>query len=69
MGFLQRAFLYVIRKKGKSVLLLIILLVMATFVLTGLTIEKATLATQQSLREAMGGEFSVSPNYSEDNPY
>lgn len=69
MGFIKRAFLYVTRKKGKSVLLLIIFLVMATFVLTGLSIEKASQVTQSSLRQALGGEFKVIPDYSENNPY
>ncbi len=69
MGFIKRAFLYVTKKRGKSVLLLIILLVMATFVLTGLSIEKATRVTQDNLRYALGGEFELVPDYSENNPY
>ena len=43
MGTVKRAFLYVTRKKGKSVLLFFVLLIMATFVLSGLSIEKASL--------------------------
>ena len=69
MGFIKRAFLYVAKKRGKSALLFIILLVMATFVLTGLSIEKATRATQDNLRYALGGEFEMAPDYSENNPY
>lgn len=69
MGFIKRAFLYVTKKRGKSVLLLIILLVMATFVLTGLSIEKAARVTQDNLRYALGGEFELVPDYSENNPY
>ena len=41
MGTVKRAFLYVTRKKGKSVLLFFVLLIMANFVLFGLSIEKA----------------------------
>lgn len=69
MGFIKRAFRYVTKKRGKSVLLLVILLVMATFVLTGLSIEKATRVTQDNLRYALGGEFKVVPDFSENNPY
>lgn len=69
MGFIKRAFLYVTKKRGKSVLLFIILLVMATFVLSGLSIEKATRVTQENLRYALGGEFEIIPDYTENNPY
>lgn len=69
MGFIKRAFLYVTKKRGKSILLLIILLVIATFVLTGLSIEKAVRVTQDNLRYSLGGEFELAPDYSESNPY
>ncbi|MCI9414261.1 MAG: FtsX-like permease family protein [Clostridiales bacterium] len=69
MDFIKRAFLYVTKKRGKSALLFIILLVIATFVLTGLSIEKATRVTQDNLRYALGGEFEMAPDYSESNPY
>lgn len=69
MGFMKRAFLYVTQKRGKSILLFIILLAMATFVLTGLSVEKAARVTQNNLRYALGGEFEVEPDYSENNPY
>ena len=36
MNFMNRAWLYIVRKRGKSILLFVILLVMATFVLTAL---------------------------------
>ena len=38
MNFMNRAWLYIVRKRGKSILLFIILLVMATFVLTALAL-------------------------------
>ena len=69
MRFMQRAFLYVIRKKGKSVLLLVILLVIATFVLTGLSIERASTKAQDNLRQSLGGVFQVTPDFTEENPY
>lgn len=65
----KRAFLYVTRKKGKSILLFFILLIMSTFVLTGLSTQKASQEAQKNLREALGGEFYVSVELSESNPY
>ena len=42
---------------------------MATFVLTGLSVEKVSQAEQKNLREALGGGFHVSVELSESNPY
>ena len=69
MGTIKRAYLYVTRKKGKSILLFFIFLIMATFVLAGLSIQKASQAAQKKLREAIGGKFCVSVELSESNPY
>ena len=69
MRIIKRAFLYVTRKKGKSILLFFILLIMSTFVLTGLSTQKASQEAQKNLREALGGEFYVSVELSESNPY
>ena len=54
MSIFKRAFLYVVRKRGKTILLFAILLIMATFVLTGLSIWKA--AKHQAV-------FSCTPPY------
>lgn len=69
METVKRAYLYVTRKKGKSILLFFILLVMATFVLTGLSIRKSSQVAQQNIREALGGEFELVVDLSESNPY
>lgn len=69
MGTVKRAFLYVTRKKGKSSLLFFVLLIMATFVLSGLSIEKAAQLEQKKLRQTMGGIFELLPEFSEKNPY
>lgn len=69
MGTIKRAFLYVTRKKGKSILLFFILLIMATLVLSGLSIEKTAQLEQKKLRQTMGGTFELSPEFSEKNPY
>ncbi|MDE7332761.1 MAG: FtsX-like permease family protein [Lachnospiraceae bacterium] len=69
MRIIKRAYLYVTRKKGKSILLFFILLIMATFVLTGLSTQKASQEAQKNLREALGGEFYIAVELSESNPY
>lgn len=69
MGFMKRAYLYITRKKGKSALLFAVLLIMATFVLTGLSVGGASKLAQENLRKSLGGEFSLAVNYSQENPY
>lgn len=69
MNFISRAWLYIIRKKGKSILLFIILLVMATFVLTALALGNASNAAQMELRKSLGGIFLIGFDYTENNPY
>lgn len=64
----KRAFLYVTRKRGKTLLLFAILLIMATFVLTGLSIWKAAEAAQLELRQSLGGKFDIFVDWS-SSPY
>ena len=68
MSIYKRAFLYVTRKRGKSILLFAILLIMATFVLTGLSIWKASNAAQVDLRQSLGGKFDIYVDWS-NSPY
>ena len=68
MGSLKRAFLYVTRKRGKTILLFAILLIMATFVLTGLSIWKASDAAQLELRQSLGGKFDSHVDWA-NSPY
>ena len=69
MNFMNRAWLYIIRKKGKSILLFSILLVMATFVLTALALGNASKSAQEDLRKSLGGSFLIGFDYTENNPY
>ena len=69
MSFMSRAWLYIIRKKGKSILLFVILLVMATFVLIALALGNASKSAQQDLRQSLGGSFLIGFDYTENNPY
>lgn len=68
MNSIKRAFLYVTRKKGKSILLFAILLIMATFVLTGLSVRKASEAAQLDLRQSLGGKFDIFVDWA-NSPY
>ena len=56
-------------KLDKSILLFVILLVMATFVLTALALGNASKAAQQELRQSLGGSFLIGFDYTENNPY
>ena len=69
MNFMNRAWLYIVRKRGKRILLFVILLVMATFVLTALALGNASKAAQQELRQSLGGSFLIGFDYTENNPY
>ncbi len=69
MNFLNRTWLYIIRKKGKSILLFVVLLVMATFVLTALSLGNASNSAQQNLRKSLGGSFQIGFDYTQANPY
>lgn len=68
MNIFKRAFLYVTRKRGKTVLLFAILLIMATFVLTGLSIWKASEGAQLDLRQSLGGKFDIFVDWN-NSPY
>ncbi|MEY8311403.1 ABC transporter permease [Oscillospiraceae bacterium 42-9] len=68
MNIAKRAFLYIIRKRGKSLILLLTLLVISIFVLTGLSILTAAEQSALSLRQSVGGSIKLeldenSPNW------
>lgn len=64
MSFIHRAFLYVTRKRAKSLLLFLILLVIATLVLSGAAIKDAAATAQLNVRQALGGMFTLQQNTS-----
>lgn len=68
MSIFKRAFLYVTRKRGKTILLFAIFLIMATFVLTGLSIWKALETAQLNLRQSLGGKFDIFVDWN-NSPY
>ena len=59
MNLCKRACLYSIRKKGKAFTLLIFLLVMATLMLTCLSIQSATETANANIKKALLGYFTI----------
>ncbi len=64
MSLYKRAFLFLIRKKSKTVILLLILTIISTLVLTCLAIGRAADIAAANLRESLGGYFKVESDYS-----
>ena len=59
MNLFKRACLYSIRKKGKTLTLLAFLLVMATLMLTCLSIQSATETANANIKKALLGYFII----------
>ena len=66
MNLCKRAVLYSIRKKGKTITLLAFLLVMATLMLTCLSIRSATETANANIKKALLGYFTVNAKTLED---
>ena len=64
MNLLKRAFLYVTRKRGKSLLLFSIIFLISTLVLCGLASLDAEEETSTELRGTTGASFTVNRNLS-----
>lgn len=60
----QRAYLYVTRKTGKSILLLAAFFVLVTLLLFGTSVRFASERSAAQLRESIGGYFRISTDYS-----
>ena len=56
---IKRAFFYTTRKRGKTLILLLALFVISTFVLTGLSILAAADQSALSLRQSVGGSIKL----------
>lgn len=56
---IKRAFFYTTRKKGKTLILLLTLFIISTFVLTGLSILAAADHSALSLRQSVGGSIKL----------
>lgn len=62
MGVWKRANLFLMRNKNKTLILLLMLTVMASFVLAGLSVGNAMNHAKKKLRETMVGYFSIETN-------
>lgn len=66
MSLWKRACLYSIRKKGKAITLLAFLLVMATMMLTCLSIQSATETANANIKKALLGYFTINAKHLEN---
>ena len=65
MNLWKRACLYSIRKKGKTITLMAFLLVMATMMLTCLSIQSATETANANIKKALLGYFTINAKHLE----
>ncbi len=67
MNFMQRAFLYCLRHKGKTLILFLVMTVISTFLLAGLAIRDASADAASDVQTAIGGrlllEIETEGNY------
>lgn len=59
MNIWKRAIIYLTRKKRRSILLFLILFLMGTFVLTGLSIHNSAKLAAKEMRQSFGSGFNV----------
>lgn len=59
MNTFKRAFLYMIRKRVKTIIMFLVMLILSTFAITGISIYKATSETALSLRQSVGGSIKL----------
>lgn len=69
MGFFKCAVLYTFRKAGKSLIVLLILLVMATLALSSLMIKRASAGAQADLRSSLGGGLVLEQDQSDQSKW
>lgn len=67
MNFVKRAVLYVIRHRLRSLILLIVLVSIATFVLTGIAIQCSAEAAAADMRAAVSGKILLNIDMSAEN--
>jgi len=69
VNLFTRAVLYTTRKKGKSLLLFLILFVIATFSLAGLSVKEASSSAELTLRQSLGGGFKIERDTSDPSKW
>ena len=69
MSLFKRALLYLTRKKGRSILLLIIIFLMSSFVLIGLALKFSADNETTQLRKTLGSSFNLEINTNNPSNY
>lgn len=64
----KRAVLYLVRKKSKSITLLIVLTILSTLILIGVSIGNATDTAIENLYSSLGGYFKIERNIESSDP-
>ena len=67
MNTVKRAWLYITRKKGRSILLFAVLLVIAALLTASLSIRSSADAAAQEVRQSLGGSFEMKLHLDVDN--
>lgn len=62
MSMMKRAWLYVTRKKSKTLLMFLILFGIATATVSGIAIKKATIDAREQVNESINASFSIGNN-------
>lgn len=63
MSLIRRAFLYLTRKRVKTISLFVIVLVITTLALSSVSLKDAVETAQLNVRQSLGGCLIVEPNY------
>lgn len=63
MNFMKRAYLYLLRKKGKTIILLAFLLAMATMMLTCISIYSATGTSTANIKKSLMAYFTINAKH------
>lgn len=66
MNSIKRAYLHTLRKRGKTLLMFLILLIMSTLMLTCLAIYSASDTAAQNIRRSFTGGFSINAGRTEE---
>ncbi len=69
MSLFRRAFLYLMRKRVKTITLFLIVFVIATLALSSVAFKGAVQTAQLNVREALGGCFVIQPNYNKSTSW
>ena len=57
MSLIKRVLLYLLRKRGRSILLMVIIFIMSTFLLVGISVKSSADQAAEELRKSIGSSF------------